>query len=76
MPAEIKQQAADKIAAWNSGTGCVNRLVGEAINFAKEEDTWEQQKEQTFHNFDRLDNIRGEDLYTVFPELAQLEKYR
>lgn len=76
LPREIKQQAADKIAAWNSGTGCVNRLVGEAINFAKEEDTWEQQKEQTFHNFDRLDNIRGEDLYTVFPELAQLEKYR
>lgn len=76
LPAEIKQQAADHIASWNSGAACVNRLVGEAVQFAADQDTWQEQKEQVFHNFERLDSVRGEELYSVFPELQQLEKYR
>jgi MoaA/NifB/PqqE/SkfB family radical SAM enzyme len=76
LPAPMKLQAAENIRNWDSGTGCITRLVNDAITFADQEHTWDTVKDQVFHNFKRLDTIRGENLYSVFPELQQLEQYR
>lgn len=76
LPVEIKSLAERNIRKWNAGKGCVDRLTKDAMKFAAEEDTWESVKDEVFHNFNRLDTIRGENLYNVFPELEQLERYR
>lgn len=76
LPKELKEFAAGRIQGWDSGTGCINRLTKDAISFAAEEDTWDDVKDSMFHNITRLNNIREEDLYKVFPELELLENYR
>ena len=76
LPVEMKVQAEKNIRKWNAGKGCVDRLTKDAMKFAAEEDTWDTVKDQVLHNFSRLDRIRDENLYSVFPELEQLEKYR
>lgn len=76
LPVELKSLAERNIRKWNAGKGCIDRLTKDAMKFAAEEDTWEDVKDQVFHNFERLDGIRGENLYSVFPELEQLERYR
>lgn len=75
LPAPMKQTAAEHIRSWNPGTGCISRLVGEAISFGEAEDTWDTVKGQLMHNLKRLDNIRNEDVFSVFPELKPLEDY-
>jgi len=49
-----------------------NMHLRDAVNFANEQDTWEQQKEHFQHHIQRRDEIRGEDFLKTFPELAEM----
>lgn len=49
-----------------------NVHVRDAVNFANEQNTWEQQKEHFQHHIKRRDEIRGEDFLKTFPELAEM----
>jgi len=48
-------------------------LMNQGIAFAKEDDTWSEYKEVFWRRTNELDAHRGEDLITVFPELAPLK---
>lgn len=74
LPKQLKEVAQHKIISQYSreDTG-IGRLMNDAVNFANEEDTWDQVKDQFFHLTERLNNIRKEDLFHVFPELKPLE---
>ena len=75
LPRELKDIAEQKIRTrFNREDNCISRLMHDAVNFANEEDTWSQHKDQFFHMTNRLDNFRQEDLFRVFPELQPLEK--
>lgn len=74
LPKHLKTIAQDKITSkYTREANCVGRLMHDAINFANEEDTWEQQKEQFFHMCYRLNGIRQEEIFNTFPELKPLE---
>lgn len=73
LPAPLKQTAREKIVKRFNDDTSISRLVHNAMSFAEEEDTWDQVKDQFFHNCMRLDGIRGEDLFATFPELQPLE---
>lgn len=46
--------------------------VKDAVSFANEQDTWDEQKEQFQHHIQRRDEIRNEDFCKTFPELAEM----
>jgi MoaA/NifB/PqqE/SkfB family radical SAM enzyme len=73
LPAEMKKIAREKIEKRFTGNGCLDRLAHEAMNFAEQEDLWEETRDAFFHNTVRIDGIRNEDLFRVFPELSPLE---
>ena len=75
LPAPMKAIARERILKYFTPDMTISNLVYSAMSFAEEEDTWDEIKEQVFHNFNRLDDIRGEDLFAVFPELQPLEDY-
>lgn len=76
LPAPMKAVARDRIVDYFNPDMSISKLVHNAMSFAEEEDTWDQIKDEVFHNFYRLDDVRGEDLYAVFPELRAIEDYR
>jgi hypothetical protein len=77
LPKSIKDQAkldAEKFIATNGdGFQGNTRLVTDAINFANNDNTWKENKEQFFKHTLYHDKIRGEDFKKTFPELANLE---
>ena len=77
LPRELKDLAKIKAQEFIVGNGdqyqSLTRLVGEAINFADESDTWEQNKHAFLMHSKSLDKIRNEDFLKVFPELSRLE---
>jgi len=76
LPKPMKEQAASKVRARYNGNKCIDRITNSAVEFAASEDTWEKVKDDFFHNTLRLDDIRGEDFFRVFPELKPLQDYK
>ena len=76
LPTELKNIAASKVRARYTGNKCIDRITNSAVDFAANEDRWENAKEQFFHNTFRLDDIRGEDFFKAFPELQPLQDYQ
>jgi sulfatase maturation enzyme AslB (radical SAM superfamily) len=73
LPKQLKIEAATKAKQWadnneNDGTS-LSRLVNDAINFANESDTWENNKELFLQHTRSIDRIRDENFWAVFPEL-------
>lgn len=73
LPKKMKQVAGEKIRSFYQGERCIDRITNSAADFADTEDTWEEVKEDFFANTFRLDDIRGEDFFRVFPELKRLQ---
>lgn len=73
LPKKMKQLAGDKIRSFYTGERCIDRITNSAADFADTEDTWEEVKEDFFANTMRLDGIRGEEFFRVFPELKRLQ---
>ena len=76
MPKELKIEAAQKALAWaakNEGDKTsLSRLVTDAVNFAKDDDTWAANKDTFFLHTNSGDRIRGESFWKTFPELNKL----
>jgi len=76
LPKQLKIEAAQKAKQWandNEGDGTsLSRLVNDAINFANESDTWEQNKNEFLQHTASIDRIRDENFWKVFPELNNL----
>lgn len=76
LPKELKAQAAAKATAWveknKDNQTCLPALVGDAIAFAAESDTWADNKKTFFMHTISTDIIRKEAIFTVFPELHRL----
>jgi len=75
MPRVLKNQANENILKYFSQGefGCLKNHALNAVNFADENDTWENEKAGFFHMKEYLDQARNEDLFSVFPELKPLE---
>ena len=73
LPKKMKQVAGEKIRSFYQGERCIDRITNSAADFADTEDTWEEVKEDFFANTFRLEDIRGEDFFRVFPELKRLQ---
>ena len=73
LPKKMKQLAGEKIRSFYTGERCIDRITNSAADFADTEDTWEDVKEDFFANTFRLDDIRGEEFFRVFPELKRLQ---
>ena len=63
----VKKHSGRKVRARYTGNKCIDRITNSAVDFAANEDRWENAKEQ-FTNTFRLDDIRGED-FSKLPEL-------
>jgi MoaA/NifB/PqqE/SkfB family radical SAM enzyme len=77
LPKELKVEAERKALAWaeantNDKTS-LSRLVTDAVNFAKDKDTWAENKEQFLGHTRSMDRIRDENFWQVFPELNKLQ---
>ena len=76
MPKEIKFVAKEKIKNFivdNLETyNLLGRLTTDAMNFADEVDTWKDNKSIFLQHTRSVDKIRGEDFFSVFPELSKL----
>jgi radical SAM protein with 4Fe4S-binding SPASM domain len=68
---EIGKKKALKFAKRNTGT-IIERFMNDAVNFAEESDTWEQNKDTFFMHTNSIDKIRGESFIKTFPELNKL----
>lgn len=73
LPKKMKQVAGEKIRSFYQGERCIDRITNSAADFADTEDTWEEVKDDFFANTFRLDDIRGEEFFRVFPELKRLQ---
>jgi len=73
LPKKMKQVASEKIRSFYQGERCIDRITNSAADFADTEDTWEEVKDDFFANTFRLDDIRGEEFFRVFPELKRLQ---
>ena len=78
MPKELKIEAASKALTWaqnNEGDHTsLSRLVTDAVNFAKEADTWADNKETFMLHTGSGDRIRHESFWKTFPELNKLQE--
>jgi MoaA/NifB/PqqE/SkfB family radical SAM enzyme len=77
LPKELKVEAERKALEWaeantNDKTS-LSRLVTDAVNFAKDKDTWTENKEQFLGHTRSMDRIRDENFWQVFPELNKLQ---
>lgn len=73
LPKKMKQFAGEQVRSFYTGNRCIDRITNSAADFADTEDTWEDVKEDFFANTFRLDDIRGEEFFRVFPELKRLQ---
>jgi hypothetical protein len=78
LPRHLKEIAQQKAKLWadnneNDGTS-LSRLVNDAINFANDNDTWEENKAQFLQHTMSIDRIRNENFWEVFPELNSLQE--
>ena len=76
LPKELKVEAATKALNWaEKNTGdhtSLSRLVTDAVNFAKDDDTWTENKETFMLHTGSGDRIRNESFWKTFPELNKL----
>jgi MoaA/NifB/PqqE/SkfB family radical SAM enzyme len=77
LPKELKIEAENKALVWadqqrNDGTS-LSRLVTDAVNFAKDSDTWATNKETFMLHTGAGDKLRGENFWKTFPELNKLQ---
>jgi radical SAM protein with 4Fe4S-binding SPASM domain len=77
LPKALKGPAAEKALAWaernqNDGTS-LSRLVTDAVNFAKESDSWPNVREKFLGHTGSIDRIREENFWKIFPELNSLQ---
>lgn len=77
LPKELKVIAAEKALKWaeanNNDKTSLSRLVTDAVNFAKDKDTWADNKETFFMHTGSGDKIRNESFWKTFPELNKLQ---
>lgn len=77
LPKALKVEAERKALAWSEANTndktCLPRLVLDAINFAKERDTWAANKEKFLMHTGSIDRIRDESFWKTFPELNSLQ---
>lgn len=75
LPLVLKQKAERKILRFceNNKSLPITNLLQNGIAFAKEANTWSENKELFWTRTNELDAHRKEDLLTVFPELAPLK---
>lgn len=73
LPKKLKQQAAQKLMSGYQGDRAVDQLIKSGVDFAALDDTWDEVKKDFFHMTYRLNKLRGEDFFEVFPELKQLQ---
>lgn len=50
----------------------LSRLIRDAVNFANEDNTWQDNKKIMMQHTASIDKIRDEDFWSVFPELNSL----
>ena len=78
LPKHLKIVAAEKARKWaedNTGDGTsLSRLVTDAVNFASDSDTWEDNKKMFLQHTASIDKIREENFWKVFPELNSLQE--
>jgi hypothetical protein len=78
LPKELKLEASQKALAWaqnNEGDGTsLSRLVTDAVNFASESDTWQDNKPIFLQHTSSIDRIRNESFWKTFPELNKLQE--
>lgn len=71
---EADRKIAEFIAAHPDNFKAINHSLNDASLFANAEHTWTEQKEKFLYMNDRLNGLRNEDLFRVFPELAILQE--
>lgn len=76
LPKHLKVIAKEKAKFWadsnqDNGTS-LSRLIYDAINFADESDTWDDNKSKFLQHTRSIDRIRDENFWEVFPELNSL----
>lgn len=77
LPKSLKVIAEEKATKWadankNDKTS-LSRLVTDAVNFAKDKDTWADNRERFLGHTGSIDRIRDENFWKVFPELNNLQ---
>ena len=76
LPKELKIPAAEKALAWakaNEGDGTsLSRLITDAVNFASDQDQWQDYRKEFLQHTASMDRIRDENFWQVFPELNKL----
>ena len=73
LPKHMKKIAADKLMSGYKSDRAVDQLIKSGVEFASLNDTWEDVKKDFFHMTYRLNKLRGEDFFKVFPELQELQ---
>jgi MoaA/NifB/PqqE/SkfB family radical SAM enzyme len=73
LPRSMKKVAGEKVRSFYTGNRCIDRITNSAADFADTEDNWDSVKDSFFENTYRLDGIRDEDFFKVFPELKRLQ---
>jgi molybdenum cofactor biosynthesis enzyme MoaA len=77
LPAEYKKEAEARanefISRRQEKYPTVARLVRDAVNFANESNTWQENKDTFFKHTLSIDRIRQESFYQTFPELNKLQ---
>ena len=78
LPKHLKIEAASKAKLWADNNKddrtSLSSLITDAINFANESDTWDENKEQFMKHVTSIDEIRNENFWQVFPELNSLRE--
>lgn len=76
VPKVLKQKAIanmeDFVKSCQSEYILLGRLVESGINFAREQDTWNDNKSIFMQHTRSIDKIRNEDFFSTFPELNEL----
>ncbi len=76
MPKILKASAKENAEKFISSNGpewiLLNNLVTDAVKFADESDTWDENKKTFFMHVLSTDKIRGESFIKTFPELNRL----
>ena len=73
LPKHMKKIAADKLMSGYKSDRAVDQLIKSGVEFASLNDAWEDVKKDFFHMTYRLNKLRGEDFFKVFPELQELQ---
>ena len=77
LPVEYKKEAEARanefISRRQEKYPTVARLVRDAVNFAHESNTWQENKDTFFKHTLSIDRIRQESFYQTFPELNKLQ---